>query len=668
MGTLDFDFTRLVPVSPTTTLDRRPAGSVVVHTGADGGQIQGTPAPGGHPWSDYQYLALEVEHDSHDVLVIILEFSGSDASGQPAASVQCHFGVLPGISTRLIFPLQALDGESLFLRRPPGVLQMVLRGGPGIAREMVTALTIGTVPSIRPREFTIHKLYFTTTPGSAVDRRPLVDSLGQWQAKDWAGKVRAPEDLVEALQASADVIPLAPDSGPAYDAYGGSTELHWAPTGFFRTQYDGSRWWLVDPLGNAFISTGFDCVHPGEAMDVETMGHLAAWLPAKEGPYAAAWQANGRGFNFGMANLIRAFGSEAWSTWARMTKARMQAWGVNTIGPWSDPDFIASARLPYVLVLKDFPQTRDRVFRDFPDVFSPEYQEASDVYAQQLLAHREDPQLIGYFLRNEPHWAFIDQLNLGRQLLLHPKPLASKTRLIEFLKGRYEGDIDRLNQAWQTALATFDSLLEPLPEASTRSLHAEADLQAFTRLMIAEYVRVPALACRQIDTHHLNLGMRYAWISSDGLFAGSEYFDVYSINCYQPRPDPQGIARITEQTGLPVLIGEFHHGAADGGLLASGIRGVADQAERARAYRYFVEQGAALPSMVGMHYFQWNDQPALGRFDGENYQIGAVDVCQQPYTAFVEGVRLAQERLYAVAQGTAMAYSEPPKEIPKTGF
>lgn len=171
-----------------------------------------------------------------------------------------------------------------------------------------------------------------------------------------------------------------------------------------------------------------------------------------------------------------------------------------------------------------------------------------------------------------------------------------------------------------------------------------------------------------VDPHHLNLGMRYAWISSPAVFAGSQYCDVYSINCYQNRPDPELIAAITERTGLPVILGEFHHGAVDAGLLSSGIRAVKTQEARGQAYRYFVEQGVALTSVVGMHYFQWNDQPTLGRFDGENYQVGALDVCHQPYKPFVEAIRQTQTVLYDVATGERTPYSTMPEEIPRTGF
>jgi len=39
-------------------------------------------------------------------------------------------------------------------------------------------------------------------------------------------------------------------------------------------------------------------------------------------------------------------------------------------------------------------------------------------------------------------------------------------------------------------------------------------------------------------------------------------------------------------------------------------------------YRYYVENAAAHPALIGTHWFQWIDQPSTGRNDGENYNIG----------------------------------------------
>jgi hypothetical protein len=69
--------------------------------------------------------------------------------------------------------------------------------------------------------------------------------------------------------------------------------------------------------------------------------------------------------------------------------------------------------------------------------------------------------------------------------------------------------------------------------------------------------------------------------------------------------------------------------------------------------------------VVGLHYFQWNDQPVLGRFDGENYNIGLVDVCNQPYPELTEAVRQTNERLYEVATGKQKPYDKLLKKAPQ---
>ena len=82
---------------------------------------------------------------------------------------------------------------------------------------------------------------------------------------------------------------------------------------------------------------------------------------------------------------------------------------------------------------------------------------------------------------------------------------------------------------------------------------------------------------------------------------------------------------------LPVMIGEFHFGALDTGLSATGLEGVLTQKDRGKAYSYYCERVAAHPNGVGCHYFQCYDQFVLGRFDGENYNIGLFDICSRPY-------------------------------------
>ena len=72
--------------------------------------------------------------------------------------------------------------------------------------------------------------------------------------------------------------------------------------------------------------------------------------------------------------------------------------------------------------------------------------------------------------------------------------------------------------------------------------------------------------------------------------------------------------------------------------------------------------------MVGVHYFVLNDQEALGRFDGENFQIGFVDVCHRPYAELVDAARAAHEAMYDVMQGRAPSFAGEARETPRVGF
>jgi hypothetical protein len=76
-----------------------------------------------------------------------------------------------------------------------------------------------------------------------------------------------------------------------------------------------------------------------------------------------------------------------------------------------------------------------------------------------------------------------------------------------------------------------------------------------------------------------------------------------------------------------------------------------NQKERGVAYSYYVEHAAAHPEVIGTHWFQWIDQPATGRGDGENYNIGWVDVTDRPYDELVQAAKLTHARLLAIHSG-----------------
>lgn len=634
-----------------------------VETSSDGGSVhlEASLYPQGI-WVDYDFMTADVYHESHDVLVIIFTFQ--EEGGR---SISVHFGVLPNVQARVCLPLQALNGEKLFLDRYPGVLQTVLRGDSSVDRSRIAGFSISTIPSVSPRRFEISGLQLTRSePDFPSDPQPYIDEFGQLSRMEWPGKTDSFDQLQRDLKQQVQLARDCSGAGhPDLGRYGGWKELRFDSTGYFRTEFDGSRWWFVDPEGFALFSTGMDCVGPYSEMRISGMEHLIPPLPDKDGPFRDAWTPHG--YCFAVSNMIRIFGESWRDNWMELTEHRLKDWGINTIGNWSRPDFISRSELSYVYPMEGFPSTKEMIFRDFPDVYNPEYEQNSAGFAKQLISLKEDKRLVGYFMRNEPHWAFVDGLNLTEAMLRHSFPFASKQRFIEWLKEKYE-TLAGWNAAWEVSYQDFEDLLDSGKVEFNDSRARQQDFALFNRMMIRRYVEIPARQCKEADPHHLNMGMRYAWVANDDILEGCEAFDVFSINCYQFQPDRELIERISKRLKRPVMIGEFHFGAAGAGMLAYGIRAVANQEDRGVAYRYYVEQAAAIPELIGVHYFQLNDQPVLGRFDGENYQIGAVDVCQRPYQAFVEQMKLAHRNMYEVRTGRKQPLDQAPMEIPKTGF
>jgi len=611
-------------------------------------------------WRRDRFLVFDAINDGPHMADVECQF----AEGQVRMSV--FLGLFPGLLTRLVLPLEYLDSQRVIPGRTPHRFKCVCWGGPvdpaRLTRAELIGRTFGGRAAVR-----ISKPELTDAPPQhwVSAGQPIADTLHQWLGRDWPGKTASVEDIrsriTEELLATEPVFP------EDQDQWGGWKERQFEATGFFRKQQDGQRWWLVTPDGHAFYSLGVDCVRPSSEAETDGNEDVFADLPPREGASAQCWSGLRQGrptlFDGTRHNLMRALGERWFEQWAELTRRRLIDWGFNTVGNWSDRPFCQTSGLPYVLQLDGFPTTEKAIFRDFPDVFSDQYVRGSRQFARQLEEVRQDRCLIGYFLRNEPHWAF-GAYNLGEQMLTQDGRSASRNRLVRWLRERY-AEVERLNRAWGTAFSSFGALAErAVPKERLASEEARRDLEEFSRLMIERYVRVPSEACKKADPNHLNLGVRYAWIAHEGLLSGADAFDVFSINCYQDRPAEDVIARCAAAARAPVLVGEFHTGALDRGLPAGGLRTVRTQQDRADSYRYYVEQGATIPELVGMHYFQWNDQHVAGRFDGENWQIGIVDICQQPYVELVSAARRSHARLYRLACGGLQPVDRLPDSIP----
>ena len=172
---------------------------------------------------------------------------------------------------------------------------------------------------------------------------------------------------------------------------------------------------------------------------------------------------------------------------------------------------------------------------------------------------------------------------------------------------------------------------------------AREDLESFYTRIAEEYFQISRDVVKQCAPHNLYLGCRFAWVNDRGARAAAKYCDVIGYNLYQDTVDsfrlPAGVDR-------PVRVGEFHFGALDRGMFHTGLRPTASQQARAAAYRNYVTGAVRNPYLVGTHWFQYSDQATTGRGDGENYQIGLVDICDNPYPETIQAVREVGQQMY----------------------
>ena len=609
----------------------------------------------GVPVDDNSWISMDVTCETNRSAVFAWHFYTADGR-----MCGVNMGVLAGIRTRIALPVTVAAGKVLFLRRTPGKLKSVTQGAP-IDYHDAVRLVVSSARSAWDTVFRIDAFgVYDGEPDFPVETRTLVDEMGQKSIADWYGKTASFGEMKARMEkVLSDPAPVPADDGRS--RWGGDLSLRLTEgTGFFTLERWKDRWLLADPDGYAFFSTGLDCVGIDGDCNLEGIRCLSG----NPDPASPGW-VHGEFFSWHRHNLWRVFGDAYYKKWCEMTARRMVKWGFNTVACWSDIPFAQKYDLPYVAIMHGYPQTETNIFRDFPDTLSPEFEKNADEWAKQILPYRDSAGLIGYFLGNEPQWAFVNRLNIAASALACEKPSYCRRALIDYMKERY-ASIDALNAEWGTDYASFADMDRPVSTVHFTET-ARRVLDEFSRIMIREYIRIPSEAIRKYDKNHLNLGIRYAWLSSDVLASGSEYTDVFSFNCYSMDPTPS-IEGFVKLVGKPVMIGEFHFGALDRGMDATGIRGVTTQAERGAAYRYYMHRAAAHPMCLGAHYFTLNDQAYLGRFDGENYQIGVVDVTQRPYEDFEAGIMQTHREIYDVAEGRMQPTDRKAQEIPAIYF
>lgn len=562
-------------------------------------------------WTPYQFLVLEFKASSSQRFDLGLRTS--------AGQVSKRIGPFAGVWVRAAIPLRfyrkpAGDGADLAatFNQPRNSYWINIHTGAFGPTTNVNALVVSMDSPVGSPTLEIRSVTLATNdPGDAVlEGKPLIDEFGQYTHVDWPGKAKSLADLNKAWAAEANELKNAPTNRCAYGGFLGTSAK---ATGFFRVEQIDGRWWFVCPDGHLFYSTGVNGVGTAAGTRVAGREDLFAAMPPA-GVVPPDPSGRNRAASFYTWNLQRRFGDDWLPKWAEFTTQRMAAWGFNTMHNWGVPQpGETQPRVPYAAMLRGW-QAGPSIM-GMPDVYAEEFaRHVEEAAARQLEPLKNDPFMLGFFIGNEPPWP-------GRESQLCDAILAGP------------------------ASAMQKRLKADLAEGDTPARRKNFVIAAFTH-----YVETINAAVRRHDTNHLNLGIRFGGNPSEDIIKAARGFDVFSENIYSYGPSRENLDRLYAAVQRPILIGEFHIGAPERGM-AQGLVQAKNQEERAVAYRYYVEQCAAHPAVIGAHWFQWLDQPATGRFDGENYNIGFVDVTDQPYAEMVAGAKLTHARLLQIHRG-----------------
>ena len=421
------------------------------------------------------------------------------------------------------------------------------------------------------------------------------------------------------------------------------------------------KWTLMDGKGHPFYSIGLDTVRTSDATDRSGKNEYQAIADAKYGSADA---------------------------WADAQQKRLRNWGFNTVGAFSDEVLFAGRDTPFMAFISTVGAKSDFWDRAWQE-------RATAIISETTKRYADNPNLVGYFVDNEIPW-LIDLSALydpNRNVLAmggYFQKEHGREALIEFLRTRYITPSD--------FIADFPDAKLPGKDWNTISwADAQLGLKVTARgketlvgwgaVMAEQYFSVITPALRRGDSRHLNFGTKFVagLTTRNVLKVAARYSDVISIDFYDivlPPTIPQEQSTNSGQqpdfltliqslvpadqlvpnsgmlsdwyrlTSKPLLVAEFSYRAADAGLpntMPPGQVTLLTQAERARAITNYTSCAIDSSYIIGFHFFELTDEPAAGRFDGENSNLGILNVQDIPYAsvvnAFQDASRLAGKRL-----------------------
>jgi len=485
---------------------------------------------------------------------------------------------------------------------------------------------------------------------------PFIDDYGQFIHKDWPGKTYSDEDLVKAIEEEkADLAAHpGPDDRGRFGGWKNGPRLK--ATGSFRVEKINGTWWMVDPEGYLFWSHGVVRVTPSSGITpLDNRLDYFASLPEKGTPMAEFYETHDlllkpyyearnikATYDFSAANISRKYGADWRNRYADMAHERLKSWGLNTIANSSDKNICFLDRTPYtdrIEIKSPAIEGSNGMWWKFRDPFHPEFRANLRKQLKENERSLSDPWCLGYFVDNEINWG--TETSLAEWTLLSPATQVAKQEMIKWLQKKYPS-IEDLNSTWKSSYTSWKDMLTTMKKP-TEGGHQ--DCAEFSAIITEEYFRIIREEFKKVAPNKLYMGCRFARSNDHALIIGARYCDVISYNIYSHNLDD---FRLPEGIDKPVMIGEFHFGATDRGLFHPSLIRTENQEKRGEAYVHYVTSALQHPNIIGTHWHQFADQATTGRFDGENFQVGMVDICDRPYPETIKGIRNVGYKLYQI--------------------
>ena len=431
------------------------------------------------------------------------------------------------------------------------------------------------------------------------------------------------------------------ESNIELDKYGGWKAKKFQRSGFFRTEFDGNKWWFVTPEGNGFISLGINHYHQD-------------------------WWAQQYNKDF----WLRKFNSKEYldDNWNIGYRERalsdMKLLGINTIGMHTNAssliDLPFNSKVPYLreykpIVLDHYRNPKPEIYID---IFSKNFEKYCYEYAREIaLPYKDDSMLLGYCMADCPIFTEGDielygGISWARKLRNLGPMDPGKREFVSIVKKKYK-IIENFNGVYLTSFKTWEELLnkkrwrENIPALNKNE---QDDIESFMLSCVKRYYSVSKKALFTFDSNHLFLGDKING-NTDSLDKTipviSKYVDVIYYQYFASCGDQSDLLdRVSDKVDLPFLNGDAGFGVSYEMMPNPYGPRAKTQSERANWLLKCCENAFSRNNFIGWHICgiidTWKTMPTKEKFQHQ----GLMSVIGEFYPEMKSAVQKISSNLY----------------------